>query len=146
MFALPSQGFANCSTDKVLVKSGENAASFTVEVADTHDKRNRGLMFREAMPKFSGMLFVYEFPQPASFWMRNTLIPLDMLFVDEAGVVTKVHDNAVPLDETPIFGGREVFAVLEVNGGLAQILGLKEGALLQHPAFSPEIAALPCKK
>lgn len=146
MFALPSQGIANCAVDQVLVQSGKNSASFAIEIADTNTERNKGLMFREVMPKFSGMLFVYKFPQPVSFWMRNTLIPLDMLFVDETGVVIKIHDNAVPLDETPIFGGRDVFAVLELNGGLAQSLGLKNGAILQHPAFDPEIAALPCKK
>ncbi|WP_226803971.1 DUF192 domain-containing protein [Amylibacter sp. SFDW26] len=146
ILALPTQGFANCAVDRVLVQSGKNSASFAIEVADTEAERNKGLMFRETMPKFSGMLFVYEAPQTASFWMRNTLIPLDMLFINEVGVVTKVHSNAVPLDETPIFGGNDVFAVLELNGGLAQNLGLKEGALLQHPAFDPAIAALPCKK
>jgi len=145
MFALPAQGFAQCADDRILVQSGQNAASFAIEVADTEAERNKGLMFRETMPKFSGMLFIYEFPQSASFWMRNTLIPLDILFADETGVITKIHANAVPLDETPLFGGDEVFAVLEVNGGLAQTLGIKEGGVLQHPAFNPEIAALPCE-
>ncbi len=146
MFALPGQGFANCKLDQTVITYENNKASFAIEIADTESERAQGLMFRESMPKFSGMLFVYEFPQPTSFWMRNTLIPLDMLFINEKGVVTKIHSNAIPGDETPIFGGDEVLAVLELNGGLAEKLGLKAGAILQHPAFDPEIAALPCKK
>ena len=106
--------------------------------------RSRGLMHRESMPRSAGMLFVYDKPQPVSFWMRNTLIPLDMIFMDETGVVQRVHDNAVPLDETGIKGGDDIQFVLEINGGLASRLGIVEGAELRHPAIGLN-AAWPCE-
>ncbi len=90
------------------------------------------------------MLFVYDRPQSVSFWMRNTLIPLDMIFADETGLVRRVHSNAIPLDETPIFGGSQILAVLEINGGLAEQFGISAGTLLQHPAFDQSTAAWPC--
>lgn len=144
---LPAQiAAAACSPDRVYLKSAGNSAAFNVEVVDTYETRAEGLMFREALAKFSGMLFVYDNPGQVSFWMRNTLIPLDMIFIDQTGVVAKVHANAIPLDETSIFGGDSIFAVLEINGGLAETLGIMAGAVIQHPAFNPEIAAWPCKK
>ena len=101
-------------------------------------------MHVESMPTMKGMLFVYERSQPASFWMRNTLIPLDMIFMDETGTVTRIHENAVPLDETPIPGGDSVRAVLEINGGLSSRLGIDEGTVLRHPAMPQDAAAWPC--
>ena len=101
-------------------------------------------MHRAVMPRGDGMLFVYEMPQPASFWMKNTLIPLDMLFADISGRITHVHHNAVPGDLTPISGGQEVYAVLEINGGLAQKYGITAGSQLQHPIFSAGPAIWPC--
>jgi uncharacterized membrane protein (UPF0127 family) len=136
---------AGCNLDRATFKMGDGQAAFNVEVVDTFESRAKGLMFRESMARFSGMLFVYDAPQRVSFWMRNTLIPLDMIFMDQTGLVTRVHDNAVPLDETSIFGGDQVFAVFEVNGGMAQKLGIQAGAMMQHPAFNQEIAAWPCK-
>lgn len=90
------------------------------------------------------MLFVYDRPQRVSFWMRNTLIPLDMIFMDEAGRVTRVHENAIPLDETGIPGGDEVQYVLEINGGLASRLGIDVGSELRHPIIGDD-AAWPCE-
>jgi len=101
-------------------------------------------MFRESMPMGAGMLFVYDAPQSVSFWMQNTLIPLDMIFADETGLVRKVHVNAIPGDETPIPGGSDIQFVLEINGGLAQRMGISEGVVLSHPAIAPELAAKPC--
>jgi hypothetical protein len=101
-------------------------------------------MFVEDMPTMTGMLFIYETPRRASFWMRNTLIPLDMLFADPTGVITRVHENAVPLDETSIDGGDGVQYVLEINGGMAARLGIEAGDVMQHPAFG-EDAAAPCE-
>lgn len=90
------------------------------------------------------MLFVYDAPQIATFWMRNTLIPLDMIFADETGLVTHVHENAVPLDETTINGGENVQYVLEINGGLAGRLGIGPGTELRHPSIGDQ-AAWPCE-
>ncbi|MBW6417373.1 DUF192 domain-containing protein [Celeribacter sp. PS-C1] len=132
-----------CRNDEVLVTGPEPKARFTVEIADDAGERALGLMNRPEMPRSHGMLFIYEQPQPVSFWMANTLIPLDMIFLDQRGVVTRVHDEAVPLDRTPIEGGDAVFAVLEINGGLAEALGIRPGDHLRHPAFGPE-AADPC--
>lgn len=141
-----SLGFASdtCDPAKARLKSEIAKVTFSVEVVDTEETRAKGLMFRETLPKFSGMLFVYDTPQPVRFWMLNTLIPLDMIFMDQTGRVTKVHANAVPLDETAIFGGDQVFAVLEINGGLAEHLRIASGAVVQHPAFPAKTAAWPC--
>ena len=116
----------------------------SVEVMDDAGERAQGLMFRESLPRFSGMLFVYETPQPVAFWMRNTLIPLDMLFFDGAGRLTRIKSNAAPHDETPIVGGDDVRYVLEINGGLAAELGIDLGAELRHPALDQAAAAWPC--
>lgn len=133
----------SCSATRVTVQGDWGRAIFTVQVADDNETRARGLMFVEQMPMMAGMLFVYERPQRASFWMRNTLIPLDMLFADESGTIVTVHANAVPLDETPIPGGEGIRFVLEINGGMAARLGIAQGDVMQHPAIGP-LAVLPC--
>ncbi|WP_291240491.1 DUF192 domain-containing protein [Gemmobacter sp.] len=120
-------------------------ARFHVEIADDSAERAKGLMFREAMASGAGMLFVYDRPQPAAFWMKNTLIPLDMVFADARGVVTHVHANAVPGDESPIPGGDAVQYVLEINGGLAARLGIVPGAELRHPAIAGAAWACPAR-
>jgi len=137
---------AACSPDVAEVRGMEGASvsRFSVEVADDAGERATGLMNRKSMPSAAGMLFVYETPQHARFWMRNTLIPLDMIFVDPTGMVTAVHENAVPLDETMIDGGAGVLFALEINGGLAGPLGIKPGSVLRHPAVPQHIAIWPC--
>ena len=125
-----------CPTDRVTITGGFGTASFNVEVAADEASRARGLMNVEELPLSSGMLFVYQRPQLMSFWMRNTLIELDMLFLDGSGVIRHIHDRAQPLDETPISGGPDLLTgALEINGGLARRLGIKVGDVLRHPAF-----------
>lgn len=124
---------------------GRAQARFAVEIADTDASRAQGLMHRVSMPGSAGMLFVYPRPVRASFWMKNTLIALDMIFADPAGRVTRVHANAVPGDTTPIDGGDNVLVVLEINGGLARRLGIAPGSEMRHPAIDPAIAAWPCE-
>ncbi len=136
--------WGDCSDMRVDLRGDWGQARFTVEVADDPDERARGLMHRESLGASRGMLFLYEAPQRVAFWMRNTLIPLDMIFLDERGVVTRVQENAVPLDETAIDGGPGVLAVLEINGGLAGRMGIAEGAELRHPGLDQTIAAWPC--
>ena len=97
-------------------------------------------MFRQSLPQSSGMLFLYEKPGPLSFWMRNTFIELDMLFVDPSGRVRHIHHRATPHDETPISAGDGMIAVLEINGGLAKRLGITVGSELRHPSFGSEAA------
>lgn len=123
---------------------GGGKARFTVEIADEPAEVQLGLMHRKSMPKSAGMLFVYDRAQPVAFWMRNTLIPLDMIFMGADGVVDKVHENAVPLDETAIFGGDEIRYVLEINGGLARMLGIAPGSEMRNPLVDQTVAAWPC--
>lgn len=135
---------AACVPDRVDLRGDWGQAGFTVEVADDAAERAQGLMNVPAMPSGQGMLFVYDAPQRASFWMRNTLIPLDMIFAGPDGTVTRVHENAQPLDETPIDGGPGVQYVLEINGGLAGALGISPGTQLRHPAIAQDRAAWAC--
>ena len=135
--------WAVCADDRLTISGDFGQATFTVDVADDPQERAQGLMFVEQMPTFTGMLFVYERPQSVSFWMKNTLIPLDMIFAAPDGEVLRIHENAIPGDLTPIPGGEGVQMVLEVNGGLSARLGLQTGDVLQHPSFGPE-AILPC--
>ena len=97
------------------------------------------------MAAAAGMLFVYEFPQRVGFWMENTLIPLDMIFMSADGVVRKIHENAVPLDRTVIPGGDDIQHVLEINGGMSGMLGVTVGSELRHPAIDQAQAAWPCE-
>jgi len=135
----------SCSETSLEIRNNGVKAKFTIEIARTPDEQAQGLMFREEMPQFNGMLFVYDQPHRVSFWMKNTLIPLDMLFIDESGIVKRVHSNAVPLDTTPISGGDGVQYILEINGGLAGMLRLTEGAEVRYSGISQENAIWPCE-
>ena len=134
--AAPLAAAADCAPDQVDIRDPDATLRFHVEVVDTAEERAEGLMHRESLPRFSGMLFVYDRPQPVAFWMKNTLIPLDMLFFDAAGRLTRIASQARPLDETPVVGGDAVQYVLEINGGLATELGIDLGAELRHPAVT----------
>lgn len=144
MMCLPVSAWAACRDDTVWIRGDFGEARFSVEIADDDGERAIGLMHRRSMAASAGMLFVYPRPQRLSFWMRDTLIELDMLFVDETGVIQNIHHRAVPLDETSIFGGDNLTHVLEINGGLAQMLGLAVGDQLRHPSFANSDAAWPC--
>lgn len=141
-----AQGVCSPSRLDIRAPAGGDGArqSFIVELADTPEARARGLMHRESLAPDAGMLFVYETPRRAEFWMKNTLIPLDMIFADPAGLVTRVHENAVPGDLTPIPGGEGVKFVLEINGGLARRAGIVPGSQLRHPAIGKD-ALWPCE-
>ena len=134
---------AACAEDRVTIRGDWGQATFTVEIADSPATRARGLMYVETMPRMAGMLFIYDRPQPVSFWMKNTLIPLDMVFASPQGEILRVHENAIPGDLTPIPGGDGVQMVLEINGGLSARLGIAAGDIMQHPAFGPD-AISPC--
>ena len=133
-----------CEPGRAELRGEFGSASFTVELADEPEERSQGLMHRESMAASAGMLFIYERPQRATFWMRNTLIPLDMIFLNDEGVITRIHENAVPLDETTIDGGPNVLAVLEINAGLSGALGLSVGDELRHEAMPQNLASWMC--
>ena len=135
---------AECSVDELSMRGAFGSVRFDVSVADDNAERAQGLMFVEEMDTLEGMLFVFERPHRATFWMRNTLIPLDMIFVGADGVVDHIHPMAVPHDETPIPGGDAIQYVFEINGGMAERLGLSVGNELQHPSIIGDVA-WPCE-
>lgn len=138
--------FAECSEDVVSIRGDFGTVNFNVEIADDAQERAIGLMNRSELDARAGMLFIYERPQPVAFWMRNTLIPLDMLFINPDGEIAYIHENAIPLDETPISGGDNRLAVLEINGGLSRKYGISVGDELRHPALPQDTALWPCEK
>ncbi len=147
VLALPGAAWAEaaCTPGRLDLRWDGGRESFAVEVADDAGERAQGLMFRTELAPAAGMLFVYEVPGHPRFWMKNTLIPLDMVFADTTGTVTRVHADAVPGDLTPIDGGEGVQFVLEIAGGLAGKLGIAPGTVLRHPAIPAATAAWPCE-
>lgn len=134
----------------VLTTPAGTQAVFSVEIAADPASRARGLMGRRQLLRGHGMLFVYETPQPAGFWMKDTLIPLDMLFFDRTGVLRHVHPQAQPHDLTTIPGAApgdpdpDRLLVLELAGGEAARRGLVPGTTLRHPSVPQATAAAPC--
>ena len=135
---------AACAPNELDLRWQGGSARFSVEVADTEALREKGLMDRPKLAGSAGMLFVYASPEHAFYWMKNTLIPLDMVFADQAGRVTRVASNAVPGDLTPIDGGAGVAYVLEINGGLAARIGIAPGAELRSDVMAQSGLAWPC--
>ncbi|WP_413875315.1 DUF192 domain-containing protein [Albidovulum sp.] len=133
-----------CSETRAEFRWPGGQARFAVEIADDEAERAQGLMFRQELPAGAGMLFIYDRPQGVAFWMKNTLIPLDMVFIGADGRVNGVHSDAVPGDLTQIPGPPDTLMVLEIRGGLARRLGLAEGAELRHPALDQAGALWPC--
>lgn len=112
------------------------ARQFTVEEARTPVQQERGLMFRKNLPADHGMLFIFESPQPVQMWMKNTLIPLDMLFINKQGKIIYIAKNAIPESEAVITAGVPVKAVLELAGGACEKQGIKTGDVITHAAFT----------
>jgi uncharacterized membrane protein (UPF0127 family) len=108
------------------IRSKNGIHRFTVEVAATPEQQERGLMFRRTLAGNRGMIFPYEPAQDVAFWMQNTLIPLDIVFIRSDGTIVRIV-NAKPLDLTPLPSGGPVTGVLEIRGGRAKQLGIKEG-------------------
>lgn len=106
---------------------GDQTHNFRVELARTGEEQAKGLMFRTAMGLDEGMVFPMAPPRSASFWMRNTVIPLDLIFVGADGKILNIAANAIPYDETPLVSAGPVKAVLELNGGRAAQLGIAAG-------------------
>ncbi len=108
-------------------------ASFAIELAISTEEWARGLMFRQSMPPGQGMLFTGKPPHSTGFWMRNTLIPLDIIFIAPDGRIRRIHENVPPLSEETRPSGGPVTGVLEINGGLSRQLGLRVGDRVRHP-------------
>lgn len=119
----------------VEIVTARGRTRFTVEIAATPAQQQRGLMFRKALAPDRGMLFTYARPQPAAFWMKNTLIPLDILYIAANGRVLSIARNAQPHSQTPIPSGGPVLGVLEIAGGRAAQLGVLPGDRVLHRIF-----------
>ncbi|WP_424981338.1 DUF192 domain-containing protein [Maritalea sp. S77] len=120
----------------VILQTDLGDIPITVEMADTPELRRKGLMFRTKMPRDEGMLFDFKETREVAFWMRNTFIPLDMIFIDERGFIKHIHQNAIPQDPTSIPSQHPVRFVLEINGGLSAQYGLKVGDQVRHPRMN----------
>ena len=115
------------------IRGATGTHPFTVEVARTPDEQAQGLMFRAALAADEGMIFPFPRPRVASFWMRNTLIPLDMIFIRADGTIARIAAETVPHSEESVSSGEPVAAVLEIRGGRSAELGISEGDRVTWP-------------
>ena len=134
LFAVPVRADA---IETLEIVTADGTHSVQVEIAKDDAARQRGLMYRRFMPSEHGMLFEFEREAPQSFWMKNTYIPLDMIFISKTGVVTNIVAKAEPLSERIIPSGPPCAAVLELNGGAAAAMGMQVGDRVRHPFFRP---------
>ena len=116
------------ATIPVTIEMAGTMHRFDVEVARSDAEQKQGLKFRTSLPANSGMLFPFEKPRIASFWMQDTLIPLDMIFIRADGSIDRIAENTIPESLEPVVSGGEVSAVLELAGGTAARLGIDETA------------------
>ena len=128
-----AQTTASASDDfRAVIHTSSGDYTFTIEIADTPQEHSRGLMYRQSLAPDAGMLFDYGTERNVSFWMQNTYIPLDMVFIAADGTVKHIHDNAKPMDPTSIPSKFPVRFVLEIPGGRAAEIGLKAGDKVDH--------------
>ncbi|MBX3529747.1 MAG: DUF192 domain-containing protein [Rhizobiaceae bacterium] len=120
--------------DRLVAETASNGPSFSIEIADTDAERSAGLMFRRVMPDDRGMLFVFEETRRVAFWMKNTPMPLDLIFVGEDGAIVDIRQG-VPFSEAAIAPQSPVRFVLEVKAGTAQKAGILAGDRLRHPVI-----------
>jgi uncharacterized protein len=133
LFAFRPAVAADEQTLEIVTRSGVH--SFTVELAATDEARSKGLMYRRELPEGRGMLFDFKQDQNAAMWMKNTYIPLDMIFIRADGRIQRIAENTRPESEKIITAGAPVRAVLEVIGGTARKLGIRAGDRIAHPLF-----------
>lgn len=133
--AQPAPAASEAALEPLDIVTATGTHRFSVEVMRDDAQRARGLMYRRFMPQDRGMLFDFKREEPVSMWMKNTYLPLDMIFIDRTGRVVNVAENTEPLSERIIPSGAPVLAVLEVNAGTARRIGLKVGDKLRHPLF-----------
>lgn len=140
-FAFASLGLAHLvaaadALSPLTIHSASGPHRFNVELADTPEKRSVGLMHRPAMAADSGMLFDFKTDGQVTMWMRNTVIPLDMLFITRDGRIANIAERTVPFSETTIPSKGPVRAVLELNGGTSARLKIRAGDRVDHPMFA----------
>lgn len=121
--------------EPLTVATDTDAVMFTVEIADTEELRSRGLMFRQRLPEDRGMLFDFGTVRPVAMWMKNTYIPLDMLFIREDGTIAYIAENTVPKSLDTVGVSEPVLAVLELAGGTSKKHGFRSGDKVYHRLF-----------
>lgn len=119
------------------VDTAKGVKTFQVEVVKEEKERTRGLMFRESMAKDHGMLFDFDPPTEIAFWMKNTFISLDIIFIDADGKIINIAEKTTPLSLAKLPSGGVIRGVLEINGGLSHKLGIKIGDRVHHAMFDP---------
>jgi uncharacterized membrane protein (UPF0127 family) len=117
----------------IIDSSSRGCILFDIYIANSREQRSQGLMFIRSMDEYEGMLFIYPEPAEISMWMKNTLIPLDMLFIDHKLTITAIHKNAPPLSTDIISSGGVVNGVIELNGGSAVKFGIRHGDQIIFP-------------
>ena len=122
-------------TDTLILETASGEHRYTVEIASSDRERAKGLMFRRSLPETGGMIFIYDPPQPVAMWMRNTYISLDMIFIAPDGTVRRIETNTEPFSTDIIPSGGAVAAVLELNAGEADKVGLKPGDRVVFPGL-----------
>lgn len=121
-------------TAKIITSTGKTYA-FVVELAKTREQQRIGMMYRMKAEPLTGMLFLFDEEKERSFWMKNTFIPLDIIFIKKDGVIAHIHSNAEPQSLVPVKSGEPVVAVLEIYGGEAKKLGVNVGNRVDHSFF-----------
>ncbi len=118
----------------VFLKRSTNATIklIQIQIADNDDERAEGLMWRKFMPENDGMLFIFDDEEPLTFWMKNTYIPLDMVFADKSGNIVSIYPEATPLSEASIPSGKPAKYVVEVNGGFCARYGITPGDKIEY--------------
>ncbi|TRO94530.1 DUF192 domain-containing protein [Glycocaulis profundi] len=129
--------------DPLTIETSEGPVEFTVEVAETEEARARGMMHRDEVGEFEGMLFDFEVERPVSIWMENTRIPLDVIYVRSDGTIAKITENAQPYSRRSLPSDFAVLAVLEIGGGRSSDLSIQPGDSVQHPLFGTAQDAAP---
>jgi uncharacterized membrane protein (UPF0127 family) len=131
--ALGGASAAGLQTVEIATAGGKRR--FSVELVSTREAMNRGLMYRRSLPDGQGMLFDFGSERPIAMWMKNTLIPLDMIFISADGRVRRIAENTKPLSTRLIPSRGRIRAVLEINAGTARTLGIAPGDVVSHPMF-----------
>ena len=133
----PPEDLAAFPRGKLEISDGKKVKlTFDVWLADSPSRQQQGLMFVRALPDLRGMLFVHESPKPISMWMKNTYIPLDMVFIDAHGRIQQIVEQTTPHSLDTIRSNEPALAVLEIAGGEARRLGLHPGQHVAHPALA----------
>lgn len=137
LFALPliSDAREPVLETLIIVTADGTEHTYEVEVARSPAQMRRGLMFRDSMPENHGMLFIYSPERPASMWMKNTILPLDMLFIRSDGTIVTIAEDTTPFSLEPISSGQAVGGVLELNAGQVEQQGISTGDRVIHPIF-----------